>query len=329
MNSLSMIQSIAKYNAISAPPANLVAITPSGTLNTHYKKTTASGYTFFAFATSQSVTLASTSGSPTLYWCVVAGGGAGGIGNSTLLNMKCGGAGGSMTYCTTTASNTTITVTIGAGGQKAISTSNGVCNAQFPGDGGDSSISCASYSLTAYGGRFGTYNNPSLITSSKSVGGSGSGSVSNYAVYNGADVTNSAGSNGNGGDANGSNGSTGNYPPSPISLGYNIPFGSSGGGSCYLGRVAGNAGPFAGPGASAQSQASCGSVHGTYNYAVLSGVSGATNASSCVWTSGNSMKSGCASSNSGSGSGGSQAQGESNIGGNGIVILAILTSELV
>jgi hypothetical protein len=329
MNSINMIQSICKYNAISGPVVNLVTITPSGTLNTHYKKTTASGYTFFAFATSQSVTLSSTSGSPTLYWCVIAAGGGGGNGNSTALNMKCGAAGGSLSYCTTTGSNTTVTVTIGAGGQKGISSSNGVCNAQQPTDGGDSSISCGSYSLTAYGGRFGTYNNPSLVTSSKSVGGSGTGSVSNYAVYNGADVTNSAGSNGNNGDANGSNGATGNTPPSPISLGYNIPFGSSGGGSCYLGRIAGNAGPYAGPGASAQSQGSCGSVHGTYNTAVLSGVSGATNASSCVWTTNNNMASGSAASNSGSGGGGSQAQGSAGNGGSGIVILAILTSELV
>jgi hypothetical protein len=329
-NSLNSMQSMAKYKSVAGPPpANLITITPSGTLNTHYKKTTASGYTFFAFATSQTVSLSSASGTPTLYWCVNGGGGGGGEGNSTALNMRCGGAGGAMSYCTTTAANDTITITIGSGGQKGISTSNGVCNAQFPTDGGDSSISGTSYSLTAYGGRFGTYNNPSVITSSKAQGGSGTGSVSNYAVYNGADTTNSAGSNGNGGDANGSNGATGNTPPSPISLGYNIPLGSSGGGSCYLGRVAGNAGPYAGPGTSAQSQANCGSVHGTYNTAVLSGVSGATNATSCVWTTNNNMAAGNAASNSSSGGGGGQAQGSSGNGGSGIVILAVLTSELV
>jgi hypothetical protein len=326
LNSLSTFQSIAKYNAISLPVTS-VAITSNGTLNTHYLKTTASGYTFFAFATSQTVTLASTIGSPTLYWCVIAGGAGSGNGDSTASGQKMGGAGGAMTYCTTTATNTTVTVTIGQGGQKGISTSNGVCNTQQPTDGGDSSISSASYSMTSYGGRFGTYNNPTLVTSSKTQGGTYSGSVSNYVAYNGADVTNSAGANG-GASFNASNGATGNYPPSPISLGYNIPFGSSGGGSCYLSHTAGNAGPFAGPGCSAQSQANCGVVHPTYNYAVLSGVSGATNATSCVWTNSNSMNSGDASSNSGAGAGGSQAKGNSANGGSGIVILAILTSEL-
>jgi hypothetical protein len=327
LNSLATLQSCAKYNKSGPAGAGTVAITSNGTLNTHYLKTTASGYTFFAFATTQTITLASTVGSPTLYWCVVGAGGGGGNGDSTATNQKMGGAGGAMGYATSTAANDTITITIGAGGQKGISTSNGVCNAQQPTDGGNSSISGSSYSITANGGRFGTYNNPTVVASTKTQGASSTGSVSNFASYNGADTTNSAGANGGAG-ANASNGATGNTPPSPISLGYNIPLGSSGGGSCYLSHTGGNAAPFAGPGCSAQSQANCGVVHPTYNTAVLAGVSGASNATSCVWTNSNSMVSGDAASNSGCGAGGSQSKGNSAQGGSGIVILAILTSEL-
>ena len=135
LSTLGSFQSfINKCSKSSSGPSNAIHLTSTGTLNTDYTITTAGGYTFYGFANSTTLNVASIVGTGSnIYICVVGSAGGSGCGNTTMTNGAYGpgssAQGGCMGYgifnCTSAQS---ITITIGNAGTAGGSNANGLCN---------------------------------------------------------------------------------------------------------------------------------------------------------------------------------------------------------
>lgn len=326
-SSISTIQSMVnKCNKLSGPSTG-IHITITGTNGIDYILSTYAGYTFYAIANNQTLNISSIIGSGAqMYWLVVGGGGGGGNGNSTLSGSCNGANGGGMVYGIFNATSTTsLSISIGSGGIGSVSTVNGYTN-NYPTIGNNTIVNGSGLSITAYGGNSGTYNTVSGAGLAQKTNASGSSGV-----YTGLTSASTI----TGGIGGLSQGTTGNLPTAgstgnicnliPFQSGpYNLPFGSGGTGGANTTQTPMSA-PFCGGGGNG-TLTMVGVVNSTYNLAVLSGVSGNTNSSNATFNT--KSYAGSSASNSGAGGSSSQAQGNASNGGSGIVIVAILTSNL-
>jgi len=325
LSSLATIQSLANKCG-SQLPSNAIHLSVSGTQGTNYIVSTNGSYTYYAFATNCTLSIASIKGSGVpMYWCCVGGGGGGGNGNSTLSGSCNGANGGGMVYGIFNAISTnSFSIVIGSGGQGSISTVNGYTN-NPPSLGINTTVSGTGLAITAYGGNSGSYNTTgggglAQITNSGGNSGTYSG-LTSASVLNGGTGGLSEGSTG----SNPTAGSTGNYCPlTPFQSGpYHIPLGSGGGGGANSFPCPAAA-PFAG--GAGNGTGYNGTINSTYNTAVLA-VSGAVAASNAYQASFKNY-SGNSASNSGAGGSSSQAQGNAGNGASGIIIVAIPTNNL-
>ena len=248
--------------------------------------TSSGGYTIHTFNTSG--TLAPISSLSASYLIVAGGGSSGGN------NGGGGGAGGLLSGSSLTIdTNSTYTVTVGAGGASGGSTSNG-------NQGSNSTFSMVS--TAAVGGGYGAY------TGNGGNGGSGGGSTGSAGALSGGTATSGQGNNGGGTPGIG----TPNYPS-----------GGGGGAGAVGGTAAGSTAGSGGIGLTS-------SISGTSTY-YAGGGGGGTYSGGTGGSGGNGGGGGGASgtgngtagtANLGGGGGGAGSSGTAGAGGSGVVVIA-------